>query len=97
MEKVPVSCCSLHRFLQLHYLRGDVARSIVRSMNAAEKLLQAMRGNPLDWQLAQLQTVARQNGIDWRRVGTSHCVFVRADGKALPVPARRPIKPIYVG
>ena len=46
--------------------------------------------------LAQLQTVARQNGIDWRHVGTSHCVFVRADGKTLPVPARRPIKPIYV-
>ena len=65
-------------------------------MNTAAKLLQAMRCNPLDWQLAQLQTVARQNGIDWRHVGTSHCVFVRPDGKTLPVPARRPIKPIYV-
>jgi hypothetical protein len=40
--------------------------------------------------------VARQNGIDWRHVGTSHCVFVRPDGKTLPVPARRPIKAIYV-
>ena len=45
---------------------------------------------------AQLQTVARQNGIDWRHEGTSHCVFVRNDGKTLSVPARRPIKPIYV-
>lgn len=77
-------------------MRHDVARSIIRAMNTAAKLLQAMRGNPLDWQLAQLQTVARQNGIDWRHQGTSHCVFVRADGKTLPVPARRPIKPIYV-
>ena len=65
-------------------------------MNTAAKLLQAMRSNRLDWKLAQLQTVGRQNGIDWRHVGTSHRVFVRPDGKTLPVPARRPIKAIYV-
>ena len=35
-------------------------------MNTAAKLLAAMRRNPLDWQLADLQTVARQHGIDWR-------------------------------
>jgi hypothetical protein len=77
-------------------LSGDVAGSIIRPVNTAAKLLKGMRTNPLDWQLAQLQTVARQTGIDWRHDGTSHCVFVRADGKTLPVPARRPIKPIYV-
>jgi hypothetical protein len=65
-------------------------------MNTAAKLLLAMRSNPFDWQLAQLQTVARQNAIDWRHKGTSHCVFVRNDGKTLSVPARRPIKPIYI-
>ncbi len=65
-------------------------------MNTAVKLLQAMRGNQLDWQIAQLQTVARQNNVDWRHEKTSHCVFIRADGKTLPVPARRPIKPVYV-
>ena len=65
-------------------------------MNTAAKLLSAMRGNPRDWQLAQLQTVARQHGIEWRHAGSSHCVFVRADGRTLPVPARRPIKPIYI-
>ena len=65
-------------------------------MNTAAKMLVAMRNNALDWQLAQLQTVARQHGIDWRHDGTSHCVFVRSDGKTLPVPARRPIKPIYI-
>lgn len=65
-------------------------------MNAAAKLLQAMRTSPRDWTLAQLQTVARQHDIDWRHEGSSHCVFVRSDGKTLPVPARRPIKPIYV-
>ncbi len=65
-------------------------------MNTAAKLLKAMAINPRDWQLAQLQTVARQHGIDWRHEKSSHCVFVRADGKTLPVPARRPIKPIYI-
>ena len=65
-------------------------------MNTATKLLVAMRRSPLDWQITQLQTVAKQHGIAWRHDGGSHCVFVRNDGKTLPVPARRPIKPIYV-
>ena len=60
------------------------------------KLLVAMRGNALDWQLTQLQTVAKQHGIDRRHDGGSLCAFVRADGKTLPLPARCPIKPIYV-
>ncbi|BCU07743.1 hypothetical protein Atep_24200 [Allochromatium tepidum] len=55
-----------------------------------------MRRNLLDWRIEPLQTVARQHGVDWRQEGTSHCVFIRADGRTLPVPACRPIKPIYV-
>jgi hypothetical protein len=65
-------------------------------MNTATKLLIAMRRNPLDWQLAQLQTVARQHDVDWRHDKSSHCVFVRSDGRTLSVPAHRPIKPIYI-
>jgi len=65
-------------------------------VTTAAKLLSAMRRSPLDWQLIQLQTVARQHGVDWRHQGSSHCVFIRPDGKTLPVPARRPIKPIYI-
>ena len=65
-------------------------------MNTATKLLQLMRANPLDWRIDQLQTVAKQHGLDWRQEGTSHCGFIRADGKTLPVPARRPIKAVYV-
>ena len=65
-------------------------------MNTAAKLLKAMNTNPRDWQIAQLQTVARQHNVDWRHEKSSHCVFVRQDGKTLPVPARRPIKPIYI-
>ena len=65
-------------------------------MNTAAKLLKAMRHNPLDWRIEQLQTVARQHGVEWRHDGTSHCVFIRTDGPTLPVPAHRPIKPTYV-
>jgi hypothetical protein len=65
-------------------------------MDTAAKLLEAMRRSALDWTLADFQTVARQHNVDWRHKGGSHCVFVRKDGKTLPVPARRPIKPIYV-
>jgi len=33
-------------------------------MNTAAKLLDAMHHQPLDWRIEQLQTVARQHGID---------------------------------
>jgi predicted RNA binding protein YcfA (HicA-like mRNA interferase family) len=65
-------------------------------MNTAAKMLAAMQANPRDWRIGQLQTVAKQHGIDWRHDGGSHCVFVRADGATLPVPARRPVKETYV-
>jgi len=56
-------------------------------MNTATKLLAAMRRAQLDWQINDLQTVARQNGIDWRHKKSSHCVFIREDGRTLSVPA----------
>jgi len=65
-------------------------------MNTAMKLFKAMQANPRDWRIEQLQTVARQHGVMWRQKGTSHCVFVWADGRTLPVPAHRPINPVYV-
>ena len=65
-------------------------------MNSATKLFVAMRRNPLDWQINDLQTVAKHVGIDWRHHKSSHCVFIRDDGCTLSVPAHRPIKPIYV-
>jgi hypothetical protein len=68
----------------------------MRCVNVAVKLLEAMLRNPLNWRIEQLQTVVRQRGIDWRHDGGSHCVFLRKDGRTLPVPAHRPIKPIYV-
>lgn len=65
-------------------------------MNSAVKLLAAMRRQRLDWQISDLQVVARQQGIDWRHEKSSHCVFIRGDGRTLSVPAHRPIKPIYI-
>jgi hypothetical protein len=65
-------------------------------MNTTTKLLEAMRQNPQDWRIEQLQTVARQHGVNWRQQETSHCVFVWSDGRTLPVPAHRPVKPVYV-
>ncbi|WP_107220044.1 hypothetical protein [Thauera aromatica] len=66
-------------------------------MNAATKLLEAMRNNPRDWRIEQLQTVARQLGMAVRCEGGSHHVFSHeAVADMLSVPAHRPIKPVYV-
>lgn len=65
-------------------------------MSRHDKLLERMRNNPLDWRIDDLKTIARACGVDWRQQGTSHVVFVRQDGRTLPVPAHRPIKPVYV-
>jgi predicted RNA binding protein YcfA (HicA-like mRNA interferase family) len=65
-------------------------------VSKADKILEKMRANPLDWRIESLKTVARAPNIEWRQQGTSHVVFVRSDGRTLPVPAHRPIKPIYI-
>ena len=65
-------------------------------MSTAAKLLEAMRRSPLDWSLEDLQAVARHRSIGWRHKGGSHCIFVRTNGRTLSVPARRPIKPVYI-
>lgn len=65
-------------------------------MSKAEKLFRQMQNNPLDWRIESLKTVADAYDIEWRQRGTSHVVFVRPDGRTLPVPAHRPIKPIYI-
>jgi hypothetical protein len=65
-------------------------------MGKAEKLLEKMQNNPRDWRIDSLKTVAQAFEVAWRQQGTSHVVFVRPDGRTLPVPARRPIKPIYI-
>jgi hypothetical protein len=56
-----------------------------------------MRSNPRDWRIETLETVAAAFGLNCRKPGGSHVVFDHpAVAEALSVPARRPIKPIYV-
>ncbi len=65
-------------------------------MGKAEKTVEKMKRNPLGWRIEDLQTVAHRYGIEWRHDDGSHCVFVTPTGRTLPVPAKRPIKPIYI-
>ncbi len=66
-------------------------------MAARDKLLDRMRRNPrADWKIGDLQALARHFGIEWRSPGGSHVVFVMLGGATVTVPARRPIKPVYV-
>jgi hypothetical protein len=66
-------------------------------MAARDKLIEQMRRNPrADWRIDQMKTIADHLEIPWRAPGGSHVVFMPASGTVLTVPARRPIKPIYV-
>ena len=68
-------------------------------MSAAVKMLQKMRRTQEGWRIDQLQAVADGNGVEWRRPGHggSHVIF-SAPGvrEIVSVPAKRPIKPIYI-
>jgi hypothetical protein len=65
-------------------------------VNTAAKMLAAMRRNPNDWCLAELKTVARQHGVNWRHQTISSCIFVRGDGRTPPVATHQPIKPLHL-
>lgn len=66
-------------------------------MARADKTLADMRANPRDWRIASLEAVAETFGVNVRKPGGSHVIFEHpAVAEALSVPARRPIKPIYV-
>ena len=66
-------------------------------MTRAGKTLEDMRANPRDWRIATLEAVAAAHGANVRKPGGSHVVFEHpALAEALTVPARRPIKPVYV-
>lgn len=71
---------------------------MVRKSPRATKLLNEMRRNPKsDWRIEQLDTVARAYEVNVRQSRGSHVVFEHPKLlRALSVPARRPIKPVYV-
>ena len=69
----------------------------VKGKDEISQLLEAMRNNPRDWRIEQLQTLARQFGLAVPSEGGSHHVFSHeAVAEVLSVPAHRPIKPVYV-
>ena len=66
-------------------------------MTRAAKTLDAMRANPKDWRIEDIETVARAFGCNVRKSSGSHVYFTHPrSAVALSVPARRPIKPVYV-
>ena len=65
-------------------------------MSKAQKLLDAMEINPLDWRIEQVETVAKAFGLTVHRPGGSHHIVRHANGGKVSVPAHRPIKPIYI-
>jgi predicted RNA binding protein YcfA (HicA-like mRNA interferase family) len=65
-------------------------------MAKSAKTLAQMKANPRDWRIETLKSVAEAHGILYRQPGGSHVIFRHANGAMLSVPAKRPIKPIYV-
>jgi predicted RNA binding protein YcfA (HicA-like mRNA interferase family) len=62
----------------------------------AEKTLAKMKANPRDWRIESFKSVADAHGVVYRQPGGSHVIFRHPNGAMLSVPARRPIKPVYV-
>lgn len=69
-------------------------------MSKADKLLARMRRNPAgDWTISDIQTVC--NALGWQCLpptgGGSHWkIVVPGSETILTVPAKRPIKPVYI-
>jgi hypothetical protein len=74
-----------------------VLNAILSSVSKQDKNITAMRNNPRDWRIEQLESVAALAGLKVRKNGGSHVVFQR-DSCPLEVcvPARKPIKAVYV-
>jgi hypothetical protein len=49
-----------------------------------------------DWRIEQLKAIADRYGISHRQPGCSHVTFRSPGGDKLTIPARRPIKPVYI-
>ena len=65
-------------------------------MTRAVKTLEQMKANPRDWRIERLKSVADALGLVHRQPGGSHVIFRHPNGAMLSVPARQPIKPVYV-
>ena len=86
-------------YISLEFIERQGANDTIRdTMSTSEKRLSQMRTNPKgDWRIEDLETVAAALGLQVRKSGGSHVVFSHpAVATRLTVPARRPIKPVYI-
>lgn len=63
------------------------------------KLLEQMRANPKgDWKLSDIETVSKRNGLQCvaHKRGSHHSVWSPLLEGQLTIPARRPIKAVYI-
>ena len=63
-----------------------------------EKLLDRMRANPRDWRIEDVATVCAAFGVACTppRKGSHYKVKHPSQAEMLTIPARRPIKPVYI-
>jgi predicted RNA binding protein YcfA (HicA-like mRNA interferase family) len=62
-----------------------------------QKRLEALRNNPKDWTIDDLINLATSLGFEVRQGGKgSHVVFTSPLGATQTIPAKRPVKSIYV-
>lgn len=66
-------------------------------MSKQAKAIAAMRVNPQDWRMEQIESVAAYAGLTVRKNGGSHVVFQKPGcHNEVTIPARKPIKAVYV-
>ncbi len=66
-------------------------------MSKIEKIIEKMRNNPLDWRVEDIEKVASHYGFAKRTTSGSHATFSHKKLiHIITIPARRPIKPVYV-
>ncbi len=67
-------------------------------MSQKDKKLERMKNNPRDWRIEDLVPIANEFGLEFRKSKTgSHVTFFHSDfPDILTIPAKKPIKPIYV-
>lgn len=67
-------------------------------MTRRDKLLDRMRANPRDWRIEDIVAVCEAHGIACTppRCGSHYKVKHESNAEILTIPARWPIKPVYV-
>lgn len=67
-------------------------------MVSASRLFLRMKQNPAaDWTIGDVETLCAQVGLMFRRGKGSHCsIAYPLVAETLTIPARRPIKPVYI-